>query len=142
MNMREIKQTKLIKIPRLISAVQCGYANCLEDGLETIEIEVPIDFVEDGTTNYVIVASGDSMQPTVDNGDELFVSKEMNLRSGDMALAYLHGDLTVKRYYQRGFSHFLVPENKEFNEVKIDENCYLVGKVFKVLKEIRNIKEC
>lgn len=139
--MREIKKTKLIKIPRLISAIQCGYANCLEDGLETTEIEVPIDYVENGSTNYIVIASGNSMQPTVNSGDELIVSKDMNLRSGDMALAYLHGDLTVKRYYQRGFSHFLVPENKDFNEVKIDENCYLVGKVFKIIKEVQNLKE-
>lgn len=139
--MREIKSTKTIRIPRLISAVRCGYANCLEDGVETIEIEVPADFVVNSNNYYAVTASGDSMLPTVENGDELLVSIDMNLRSGDMALAYLHGDLTVKRYYQRGFSHFLVPENKLFDEIKVDENAYLVGKVFKIIKEVQNIKE-
>jgi DNA polymerase V len=139
--MKEIKSTKTIIIPRLISAVRCGYANCLEDGLETIEIEVPSDFIVNSNNYYAVTASGDSMLPTVDNGDELLVSIDMNLRSGDMALAYLHGDLTVKRYHQRGFSHFLVPENKTYEEIKVDENAYLVGKVFKIIKEVQNIKE-
>lgn len=139
--MRKLNSTKTIRIPRLISAVRCGYANCLEDGLETIEIDVPYDFIDNNSENYLVTASGDSMLPTVENGDELFVSKYMNLRSGDMALAYYHGDLTVKRYFQRGFSHFLVPENSTYPEIKVDEDIYLVGKVFKILKEIKNIKE-
>lgn len=139
--MREIQQTKKIRIPKLISAVRCGYDSCLEDGTETIEIDVPADFQIRANGTYIVNAYGDSMLPTVEDGDKLFIAFGTTLRSGDMGLMYHNGDLTVKRYFQRGFSHFLVPENKAYEDVKINGDTYLVGKVFQIIKEVKNIKE-
>ena len=133
-----VKKTKIITIPKLISSVKCGYEETFSDGnAEMVDFVVPEDFKDNISGYFAADASGDSMYPIIFDGDTVVIDKNYNVRSGAIAAAFHEGNLTIKRYIQRGFSHFLVPENKKYEEIKIDENTQIVGCVVTLRRDLK-----
>lgn len=134
--MRKITQTKTIKVKRFISSARCGFEYGFEDGAEEIEIQVPADFNGNVEDNFYINACGESMMPKIENEDQLFVDRLKKVCSGDIVLAYHNDALTIKRFVQRNFSHYLIADNVEYGESKIESNTYIVGRVCQIIKYV------
>ncbi len=56
------------------------------------------------------------------NGDLLAVHKTQQAKSGDIVVARIEDDVTVKRYKTTRSKHIvhLLPENEEFNVIEVD----------------------
>lgn len=79
---------------------------------------------------FVVLAEGDSMAPTIADGDELLVDPRAKLSDGDIALVQWEGDATVKRYREVGGTILLTPDNpdrKKFQERKIAKGLFSKG---------------
>lgn len=55
------------------------------------------------------------------DGDLLVVDKSLEPSSGDIVIAIVDGDLTVKRLIKRGDKVILKPENHRFMEIELQD---------------------
>lgn len=81
--------------------------------------------------NYIVTVSGDSMEPTLNDGDRLFIQKETNLEYGEIGLFYYHGDVYVKEYTSDG----LLSHNKKYPIIDKNEDIQCIGRVLKKVEE-------
>ena len=82
--------------------------------------------------------SGHSMVGAgVADGDMVVVSRAVEARSGDIVVALVHGDRTMKRLRRRGDRMWLVPEADGFPAIIVDENVEIWGVVVALARRYR-----
>lgn len=87
---------------------------------------------------FLLKISGDSMiNAGIDDGDIVLVKAEKEFVSGDVVLADIGGEATVKRFISDDTPPFiyLKPENPKYKLIPASDQMRLVGKVISVLKE-------
>ena len=71
--------------------------------------------------NYLLQVRGNSMQDAgVLDGDLLAVHKTTQATNGQIVVARIEDEVTVKRFKQTANKVFLLPENKDFEPIEID----------------------
>lgn len=75
--------------------------------------------------DFIVRISGDSMEPTYQDGDRLFVSKNKSLSYGDIGIFYIEGNVYVKEYGKDG----LISHNKNYSIIPGREEIECIGKV-------------
>lgn len=86
---------------------------------------------------YLIRISGDSMiNAGIENGDVLLVKEQKEFISGEIVLAQVGSESTVKRFISEDKPPFLYlkPENPEHKIIYFSEEVELKGKVISILK--------
>lgn len=86
---------------------------------------------------FLLKISGDSMiNAGIDDGDVVLVQSQKEFVSGDVVLARIYDETTVKRFISDNTPPFiyLKPENPKYEVIPFDENTRLVGKAISVLK--------
>jgi repressor LexA len=69
---------------------------------------------------YALRVSGDSMiEAGIHDGDYIFVRKQLQARRGDIVVAMIDGEATVKRYEPDGDVIRLVPENSSMEPIVV-----------------------
>jgi repressor LexA len=83
--------------------------------------------------HYLLRVNGLSMRDAgILDGDLVAVHRTPEVRSGQIIVARLDDEVTVKRYRQEGTVVWLMPENKDFEPIKVDlkfENMVIEGVV-------------
>ncbi len=125
------------KVP-LVGTVPAGQPI---DAIENIESEIAIDnsFLPKGDS-FTLKVVGDSMKDAgiLDN-DIVLVKKQRVAQTGDIIVAIINGEATVKRYFPEGERVRLQPENSEFEPIIIDKQSgdfHIAGKVVGLLRRI------
>lgn len=71
--------------------------------------------------DYLLKVRGMSMRDAgILDGDLLAVHRSHEARSGQVVVARLADEVTVKRYRRRGYSVQLLPENPDFEPIELD----------------------
>ena len=71
--------------------------------------------------HYLLRVEGMSMQDAGNlDGDLLAVHRTPEARNGQIVVARLDDEVTVKRFHRRGFLVQLVPENVDFSPIEVD----------------------
>jgi DNA polymerase V len=66
------------------------------------------------SSTFLVTIEGDSMiDAFIANPALLIIDRALQVRNGDIVLAVVNGDFTVKRYVRKADKVFLVPENKQ-----------------------------
>lgn len=84
---------------------------------------------------FALKVHGDSMiNARLFGGDIVIVKKQNFAENGDIVVASLNGESTVKRYKVFGEHIFLMPENAKYEPIPITEksNLFIFGKVVEV----------
>lgn len=87
---------------------------------------------------FLLRISGDSMiNAGIDNGDVVLVKSEKEFISGDIVLADLAGESTIKRFISDDKPPYvyLKPENPKYQIIPATDNMRLKGKVISILKK-------
>ncbi len=89
---------------------------------ENIERHVQVDAaLFSPRADYLLTVRGMSMKDAgILDGDLLAVHKSAEVRAGQVVVARLGDEVTVKRYQQRGHTVQLLPENPDFEPIVID----------------------
>ncbi len=82
-------------------------------------VEVP-DAVPDSAT-FGLHISGDSMAPTFEDGQAVWVQMQPTLENGEVGIFYLDGNAYVKEYRQTDKGVFLVSHNEKYAPIAIEE---------------------
>jgi repressor LexA len=85
---------------------------------------------------FCIQVDGKSMVDAyIDDGDRVLVERTNSANSGEMVVAFLDdGSVTLKRLRIENGDVFLVPENSEFEPVRVKE-LRVLGRVIGVLRK-------
>jgi repressor LexA len=71
--------------------------------------------------DYLLRVRGMSMRDAgILDGDLLAVHRISEARNGQIVVARLHDEVTVKRFRRRGYEVLLLPENSEFQPIRMD----------------------
>ena len=77
-------------------------------------------------TFFVRVKGNSMVDAGIFDGDLLIVDKSLDPQSGDIIIAVVDGELTVKRLLQRNGSYILKPENSLFKDIVFKDGQELV----------------
>ena len=82
-------------------------------------VEVPDDVPDSAT--FGLHVCGDSMEPTLEDGQEIWVQMQPTLENGEIGIFYLDGNAFVKEYRRTADGTFLVSHNPKYNPIPISE---------------------
>ena len=105
--------TKTVKIP-VLGSVPAGIpVEAVQDVISYEEI--PENWQRKGEY-FALKISGESMFPTICDGDIAIVRKTSDVKNGDTVIAMVNGyEATCKRYKKMGDSIMLLPNNQEYD---------------------------
>jgi repressor LexA len=129
------KARKAIRGPGLplVGSVAAGEPVLAEENIEDY-VDVPQVIGEDG--DYVLQVRGDSMKDAgILAGDYVVVQRADDAKNGEIVVALLEDEATVKRFF-RGRDHVrLQPENKAMKPIKT-RDAQLLGRVVGVFRKV------
>ena len=109
------------EIPLLLHAVQAGFPSPADDYVENV-IDINDLFQVNEASSYFVRAEGLSMMNDgIMPGDVLCVRKDLEPKSGDIVIAAIDTEFTVKRYVKRGSRVVFVAANEEFDDIEPTE---------------------
>ena len=98
---------------------------------------IPLDFVGSGES-FMLTVRGESMiEAGILNGDYILVRKQNTAENGEIVVALIEDEATVKTFYKEKDHIRLQPENSTMDPI-IVPNCQILGKVSGVFRKIRN----
>jgi len=111
--------------------------------LEVVEVEGQWEELPGGLARlesdiFILKVSGDSMiNAGIDDGDKVLVQSKKEFISGDIVLADIDGESTVKRFISDDNPPYvyLKPENPNYTVIPFTDRMRLVGKIISILKE-------
>jgi repressor LexA len=111
------------------------------DAVENVEGEIALDlsFAPKGDS-FSLKISGDSMiEAGIHDGDVVVVRKQSEAQKGDIVVAIVDGEATVKRYHPEAKRIRLQPENPAFKPIFVNRKSgefRIAGKVVGLLRRI------
>lgn len=83
-----------------------------------------------GSNLFLLRVSGDSMIGAgIFNDDLIIVDSECSTKNGDIVVAYIDGDVTVKRLFYHNDHITLHAENPKYADMEFTDNVSVLGKV-------------
>ena len=138
-NIRTLRQQKMsgamVEVP-ILGTIACGIPNLAEENVEEY-VQLPVSVFGKGNF-YLLHANGESMiDAGIEDGDLVLVSKQNYADEGQIVVALIDDETTLKRYYPEPQKHRvrLHPENKTMKDIYA-ENCIIQGVAVKVLKDL------
>jgi repressor LexA len=111
------------------------------DAIENVEGEIAVDmsFLPKGES-FSLRVTGMSMKDAgILDGDMVMVKKQAVAQKGDIVVAILNGEATIKRYIPEGAQIRLQPENEEFEPIIVKKGSgefRIAGKVVGLLRKM------
>jgi len=110
-----------IHIPLCGDKVAAGFPSPATDYIED-RLSLDEHLIQHRDTTFFVRAKGDSMvMAGIFDNDLLVVDRSLNPVSGDIVIAVVDGDLTVKRLIKRGETVTLKPENRHYPEIEFKD---------------------
>lgn len=115
-----IPPTKRLLSSALVS-VPAGYPSPAQDYSDS-KIDLTEMLIRDQVSTFIVRVSGHSMeQAGISDGDELIVDRSIEPKDGNVVLAIIDGEITVKRLNITTHGVVLKAENPEYPDVAISE---------------------
>ena len=127
-----------LPVPLYLDSVPAGFPSPAQDYVERA-LDLNELLVKRPAATYFVRAQGDSMiEAGIHPGDILVVDRSLEARHGDIVIAALNGELTVKRLETQPQAR-LVPMNSAYAPIDIPEeaNLELFGVVTNVVHSLR-----
>ncbi len=130
-------QAKLIPV---VGRVRAGAPHlAVEDITGHLAIDASVARWDD---TFFLRVEGDSMiDAHIQDGDFVLVKSQQTAENGDIVVAIINDEATVKRFFRRGNSIYLEPANSTMKPIIIRENqvheMMIAGKVVTVLRQIK-----
>lgn len=120
----------------VLGSVSCGIPKFAEENIEEY-VKLPVSLFGKGDF-FLLRASGNSMiEAGIDSGDLVLVRRQDYAAPGQIVVALMEEEATLKRYYpepQNGYIR-LHPENKDMVDIIVD-SCLIQGVAVHVIKEL------
>lgn len=124
-----------IRVP-VLGTIACGIPKFAEENIEEY-VRLPVALFGKGNF-FILRAYGDSMiEAGIDNGDLVMIRQQNYADEGQIVVALMEDEATLKRFYPEPKKHRirLHPENSRMDDIYVD-NCEIQGVAVKVLKDL------
>ncbi len=121
-----------VAITPIVGSIACGQP---VDAVENIEESVALPRAIFGNGSlFILRAKGDSMiEADIRNNDIVVIRQQNTAENGEIVVAMMNGETTLKRFYKRNGKIILHPENKEMQDI-IVKNCEIQGVLISCIK--------
>ena len=110
-----------LEIPYVQSKVKAGFPSPANDYLEE-RIDLNREIIRHPLSTFIIDCEGDSMvNAFIPPKCRLLVDRSVKPNNGDIVLAILNGDFTVKYFKKNDLRCWLVPANKKYRDIEITQ---------------------
>jgi DNA polymerase V len=110
-----------IHVPLFSHKVAAGFPSPADDYVQN-RLSLDEHLIQHKEATFFVRAKGNSMVGAgIFDGDLLVVDRSLSPTSGDIVIAIVDGDLTVKRFTKRGGKITLRPENPRFKEMEFKD---------------------
>lgn len=109
------------------------------DALENLEgtINLPEEWAT-GEEVFILKVKGDSMASLLFDGDWAIVRKQPTAQNGDLVVARMGDEATIKRFQKRGAKIILKPENPDYEPILVkSDEVVIEGVVIGVYRKFR-----
>ena len=120
----------------VLGSVACGVPRLAEENIEEY-VRLPVSLFGSGDF-YILRAVGDSMMGAgIDDGDLVIVRQQNYADAGQIIVALMEDEATLKRYYPEPENKRvrLHPENDSMSDIYVAE-CLIQGVAVKVIKNL------
>ena len=126
--------TSLIKMIPMLGPVAAGSPILAEENNAEM-IPIPASLIGEGK-HFALTIRGDSMiQAGILHGDYVIVKQQLEANNGDIVVAMIAGDATVKRFFKEQGRIRLQPENSAMKPI-YSTDVQVLGKVVSVYRQI------
>lgn len=125
-----------IKFPvRILGTVEAGFPSPAEEELaDTLSLDNLL--IQNHEATFLLKVSGDSMSEAgILPGDMVIVNKGQNPKSGDIVIAEVDNEWTMKYLRKRGDSVTLIPANPKYKPIKPRNELKIAGVVTAVVRK-------
>lgn len=137
------KQEQTIELPLFLERVPCGFPSPAQDYVEE-SLDLNKLVVKHPSATYFVRVSGNSMiEAGIGDGDLLVVDRSLTAEHGDIVVAAVAGEFTVKELQTRPLFR-LVPHNADYAPIEFlaEEELQIFGVVTFTLKSNRHVRAC
>ena len=133
-----------LKIPYPLESVAAGFPSPAQDYIEEY-IDLNKYLVKNPASTFVLRVNSLSMKNAgIDAGDQLLIDRRLSAEHGDIVLALINNEFTIKRFMQdkhadQGFNFWLKAENPDYPDIypRHEENVAIWGVVTCILKKLK-----
>ena len=122
---------------RVLGTVEAGFPSPAEEELaDTMSLD---DFlIQNPQSTFLLKVSGDSMSGAgILPGDMVIVDKGQSPKSGDIVIAEVDGEWTMKYLRKRGSDVALIPANPKYKPIKPKKELRIAGVVTAVVRKYK-----
>ncbi len=117
---------EIVEIP-ILGSIQAGLPALAEENLEDT-FPMPLDYVQSNKQLFMLHVKGESMiEVGIFDGDLLIVEEATTARNGEIVVAMVDDDATVKTFYKEDNYIRLQPENSAMEDIIVDD-AKIIGK--------------
>lgn len=129
----QIEEPRVRQIP-VVGRVAAGLPILAEENVEEL-LSLPEDFVGEGE-HFILRVRGDSMiQAGILNDDYIVVRRQPEARNGEIVVALVEDEATVKRFYKENGYFRLQPENDAMIPIIVPA-VTILGKVVSLMRRL------
>ncbi len=118
--------------------ISAGFPSPADDFKE-VRISLDKELVKNQEATFYAKVSGDSMIGAgLNDGDLLVIDRSLNPENGKIAICFIDQEFTVKRIKKEKGKFYLIPENKKYKPIELNEENELIiwGVVQYVIKKV------
>lgn len=121
------EEKELIDIP-IVGKVTAGMPILATENIEDM-FQMPINYVKHNNDLFILKVTGDSMiEAGILDGDLAIIEQKNVAINGDIVVALIENEATIKRFFKENGFIRLQPENKNYEPI-IVEDCSILGKL-------------
>ena len=107
------------KLPLFLESVSAGFPSPADDYLEG-RLDLNDHLIRNPSATFFVRVTGDSMVDAgIYSGDILVVDRSLEAKDGNIVIAVIDGELTVKRLQRAKNKIYLLPENANYKPIEI-----------------------
>ncbi|WP_111854815.1 LexA family protein [Acinetobacter oleivorans] len=128
-----------ILVPYALEKISAGFPSPAQDYIDKA-LDMNEHLIKNETATFIVkVASLSMLNAGIDIDDELIVDRSLDAKHGDIVVALIDNDFTVKRLMIDESGQWLKAENPEYKNIYLQEGQELIiwGVVTCVIKMIR-----
>ena len=130
---KKTSQKELVEVP-VVGKITAGMPILAVENV-TDTFPIPIDFVGNSDC-FMLTVRGESMiEAGILDGDYILVRKQSNANNGEIVVALIEDEATVKTFYKETDHIRLQPENSTMDPI-IVPTCEILGKVCGVFRKM------
>lgn len=128
----------MLQIPLYQTHASAGFPSPADDYIDRT-LDLNTHLIQRPEATFFVRVRGDSMEGAgISSGDLLIVDRSKEITPGDIIIAAIDGELTVKRYLIENHCPVLMPENPLYSPIKItpESDFRVWGRVCHIVKSL------